>query len=314
MPAPPGSWTERELKRDAARAKAVFIRERLAARREESERYVQERDAFALVVRALLAATDDLAQITGESLRDRQRLNFARYLAVPPISLDDLDTLTDSVFGSWVKQRTDRGVKPTDAAFTVAATIIGERIDRDRAPWLAAGRPPTVMERNTFVGWAASGVAVGRVMTLRRGESSHRQEEATHAAVAAAGYTVVLPPGTLADPTKQMSPGTYVGASRKLHNTNMDVPVRLKASHRTGLDFLAIECKVSHSSVNSRKRLIEVRGKQQTWDSAAKTRYSFRTAAVLAGVYDVARVLEAQRAGIYIFWEHRLADLTSFLK
>ncbi|MGH2913588.1 MAG: XamI family restriction endonuclease [Solirubrobacteraceae bacterium] len=186
MAAPPGSWTEAERRRDAVRAREAFVRERLAARRKERERYVTERDEFAQVVHALLTATDDLAHITGDSLRDRERLNFVRYLAVPPISLDDLDTLTDSVFGSWVKQTTKRGVKPTDDAFKVAATIIGGRIDRDRAPWLAAGRSPTGLERHTFVGWAASGAAAGRVTTLRRGETSHRQEEATRAAVAAA--------------------------------------------------------------------------------------------------------------------------------
>jgi hypothetical protein len=42
--------------------------------------------------------------------------------------------------------------------------------------------------------------------------------------------------------------------------------------------------------------------------------YRFRTGAVLAGVYDVRRLTEAQDAGVFLFWEHRLADLTAFLR
>lgn len=93
----------------------------------------------------------------------------------------------------------------------------------------------------------------------------------------------------------------------------MDVPIRLRDDHPTGQLFLAIECKVSNSSVNSRKRLLEVNSKKETWDSSGLP-HRFRTAALLAGVFDVGRLIEAQNAGIYIFWEHRLSDLTEFLR
>jgi hypothetical protein len=173
---------------------------------------------------------------------------------------------------------------------------------------------PTAAERDTFVGWAAAGPASSRVLTARRSESSHRQEEATRAAAKAAQYQEVSPPGALTDPLQQMPPGSYVPAARLLARTSMDVPIRLKAGHRTGIDFVAVECKVSNSSLNSRKRLIEVGNKRETWDSSARARYSFRTGAILAGVYDITRLLDAQRSGIYLFWEHRLSDLTAFLQ
>jgi hypothetical protein len=312
VPAPPGTWTEQELKADAAHATRLFVQDRLAALKVERETYAEAHRQYAGAVRDLLAATDDLSDITGDSLKDRTRLGFARQLAVPPISVDDLDTLTDSIFGNWLGQTTDKGMRPSDDAFDEAARIISERIDRDRAPWLDANRSPTSAERETFIEWAAAGPAAGVVLTSRRSGASARQEEATRAAAKAAGYKEVTPPGTLNDPIKQMEPATYASASRKLSGTNMDVPVRLKQNHPTGQLFLAIECKVSNSSLNSRKRLIEVARKRDVWDHSGLP-YSFRTAGVLSGVFSVERLVEAQRTGVFLFWEHRLSDLTNFL-
>jgi hypothetical protein len=93
----------------------------------------------------------------------------------------------------------------------------------------------------------------------------------------------------------------------------MDVPIRLKANHATGQVFIAVECKVSNSSLNSRKRLLEIRSKRETWDSSGLP-HRFRTAAVLTGVFDVGRLIETQDTGVLIFWEHRLQDLTEFLQ
>ena len=123
----------------------------------------------------------------------------------------------------------------------------------------------------------------------------------------------VTPPATLTDPIKEMKAGSYATASRRLAATNMDIPVRLKDGHGTGLLFLALEAKVSNSALNSRKRLLEVGRKRERWDASGKL-YRFRTGAVIAGVYDVRRLVEAQDAGVFLFWEHRLSDLTTFLR
>lgn len=313
FPPAPGTWSQAELEADAAEAKRRFVDERLAALEVERKTYREAHRAYAETVRSLLAATSDLGEITGASLQDRAHLDFARQLAVPPISVDDLDTLTDSVFGNWLGQTTDRGMRPTDAAFDEAARIIGERIDRERAPWLTGNRDPNDAERRTFIEWAAAAPAAGRVLTLRRSQASARQEAATRAAAEHAEYSEVTPPGALTDPIVQMPAGTYASASRKLSGTNMDVPIRLAEHHPTGLLFLAVECKASNSSLNSRKRLIEVGRKREVWDSSGQL-YRFRTAAVLSGVHDVQRLLEAQAAGVLLFWEHRLSDLTTFLR
>lgn len=313
MTRPPASWTQEELEADAAEARRRFVKERRAALSTERKAYEGWVAEYAEVARELLAASKDLRELDGRVLEDRRFLDLARYLAVPLISLDDLDTLTDSCFGLWVGQTTNRGTRPTRREFMAAAKLISDRFDRQRAKWLEKKKGPTPAERRTFATGVASIPAASRLSAMRRGERSRTQEDLAREAIGAAGYELTKPPGTLSDPVKQMKPATYVGKSRTLTRTNMDVPVRLASGHGTGQDFLAIECKVSNSSLNSRKRLIEVERKRETWDSSG-LRYRFRTAAVLAGVFDVARLVETQEAGVLIFWEHRLEDLTKFLR
>jgi XamI restriction endonuclease len=289
------------------------VKERRLARKSEQAEYKRWLAEYSTAVRGLLAASDYLRTLTRPVLEERGFLDLSRYLAVPPISLDDLDTLTDSCFGPWVGQKTERGARPSAREFTDAARIISSRLDSDRAPWLSRGRRPTKGERETFVKWMASIPAVNKVTTERRSRRSRQQEDLTRAAVGAAGYLPVTPSGKLKNPEKDMEPGTYSEKSRSLLKTNIDVPVRLRTGHATGQVFLAVECKVSNSALNSRKRLLEVNSKRQTWDGSGAV-YRVRTAAVLTGVFDVARLVEAQDAGVLIFWEHRLKDLTTFLR
>lgn len=312
MPRPPRSWTLEELKNDAAKARWIFVEERRAALSREQGLYADWLAHYRAIADDLLATSNDLRDLKGAVLERREFLEMARYLAVPPISLDDLDSLTDSCFKDWVKQTTDRGRRPAGRAFTAAAVLISERLDTARAPWLAEKREPTAEERQAYAMGVASIPATSKLTTKRRGERSGGQEELTREAIAAAGYVGIKLPGILANPAEEMNPGTFAQKSRILAGTNMDVPVRLKDEHATGQLFLAIECKVSNSSVNSRKRLLEVNGKRRKWDSAGLP-HKFRTAAILAGVFDVTRLIEVQDDGVQIFWEHRLEDLTAFL-
>lgn len=313
MPRPPQSWTERELQRETEAARRLFVADRLTALGREQAAYEAGIAAHAETVRELLRRTHDLTSIDAQALEERAVLDIARYVVVPPISLDDLDTLTDASFGRWIGQTTDRGARPPKTAFHTAAKIIGERLDRERAIWLKSKRTPTAAERAGFSRSTASIRTTSAIQTARRMESSARQEEAARAAARKARYKAVSPPATLTDPIREMPPSSYASASRRLADTNMDIAVRLRESHGTGLLFLALEAKVSNSALNSRKRLLEVLRKRERWDASGKL-YRFRTGAVLGGVYDVRRLAEAQDGGVFLFWEHRLGDLTAFLR
>lgn len=109
-----------------------------------------------------------------------------------------------------------------------------------------------------------------------------------------------------------MPEGTYSPRARLLAGASVDVPIRLKGGHPTGLTFIALEAKDTNSAVNSRKRLIEVMEKATAWNSAGLP-YEFRTGAVVSGVLPLHRLVEAQDRGVWLFWEHRLEDLTALL-
>jgi hypothetical protein len=80
----------------------------LAALQRERAAYEAGIATHATAVLELLSRTSDLRRLDGSSLEQRAVLDISRYVVAPPISLDDLDTLTDAAFGRWVGQTTER--------------------------------------------------------------------------------------------------------------------------------------------------------------------------------------------------------------
>jgi len=78
---------------------------------------------------------------------------------------------------------------------------------------------------------------------------------------------------------------------------------------------MAIECKVSNSTVNSYKRLVhDTGGKAAHWYNQLG-RAQVIPCAVLSGVYSTANLADVQESkGVYLFWQHRLTDLAAFVK
>ena len=76
--------------------------------------------------------------------------------------------------------------------------------------------------------------------------------------------------------------------------------------------LVAAECKVSNSAINSVKRLNrEAVGKAAAW----RNLYGLQVVpvVVLAGVFRLTNLVDAQNAGVFIFWEHALNDLGAFV-
>ena len=101
----------------------------------------------------------------------------------------------------------------------------------------------------------------------QRTERGQRQEEATRAAVAAAGYRRAETPGRGFDPLGHLAPGSFASRARSVGGASMDVPCRVRLGHPSGIEFVAVECKESNSAINSRKRLFEVSDKRTRWDA-----------------------------------------------
>jgi hypothetical protein len=314
MPRPPQRWTEDELEADAKVSSDIFVARRKAERAQREQVIAQHVPEYRRDLLDLLAATNDLREITGASLRDRRLLRAARFVAIPFISDDDLDSLTGASLKGWMQQRTERGRRPSAEDFDAAAEVIAQQVDPYRAPWIAKDRAPTKTEVDRFISATITLRLNSRLSSLRRSQAAARQEQAVRNALAAAGYTEFKTKSrTLTDPRTEMPEGTYSATARLLAGASVDIPIRMKAAHPTGLAFIALEAKDTNSAVNSRKRLIEVMDKATAWNNAGLP-YEFRTGAVLSGVLPLHRLVEAQDRGVWLFWEHRLEDLTALLE
>lgn len=313
MPRPPQRWTEQELAADAKTSTDVFVARRRTERARREQAIAKHVPEYRQEFLDLLAATDGLRSITGSSLQNRRLLRAARFVAIPFISDDDLDSLTGASLKGWMQQKTEKGSRPSDVDFDAAAEIIAQQLDPYRAPWIAKDRPPTKAEVERFLAGSITVRLNSRLGSLRRSEAATRQEQAVRDALAEAGYAEFKGRSkTLVDPRAEMPEGTFSPAARLLAGASVDVPIRLKAGHSTGLTFIALEAKDTNSAVNSRKRLIEVMEKATAWNSAGLP-YDFRTGAVVSGVLPLRRLVEAQDRGVWLFWEHRLEDLTALL-
>jgi Holliday junction resolvase len=274
-----------------------FVDERGA---ETSVQYMELFDASLRRVAHLFKETDDLLELRSSSVfsESADQISIARYLTGPPISADDLDTLS----GSRVSKR--KRVDPESAE--IALTVIEAALDRRRFPWLFASpvRRPTSQERQIALKWTAGLKTAQEMQTARRAESSSRQESEVAQLMTSCGFQQV--PRRPLTVTGGLSPEEYCRESR-VEGVKCDIPIGLKDGR-----FLLIECKVSNSAINGVKRLNrETVGKARHW----RDRFGARvvTAAVLSGVFKQSNLAAAQDEGVTIFWQYDLQPLAKFV-
>lgn len=289
----PPRWSEEELKADRSEALGRFTE----LRREEGPRtFSRTFDELRPLVENALSVSRDLRQVEGDIFRSDPAIwQVFRYVCGPPISQEDLWTLVEGP-----------KFRRVPAAFADAtASAIRDVIDPVRFPWVAAGRDPSAEERSaailaTTVLWSAQMLG-----TSRRGEASLRQENATAAALAQAGFDLA-PSRNAIEVLDELERGTY-SRERKVAGAKCDVPARLRDGR-----LLALECKVSNGPKNGWKRVIrEVGGKADGWRQSFGNQVL--TAVVLAGVFDLSCLRSAQDNGVILFWEHNLSPLADFV-
>jgi hypothetical protein len=299
--APPPIWTNEELAGNAAIAIAQFRSERLAITDSWDTHYKQARSKFELLFSQLGFLNP--RKIAEENLAEAYRSGLGealRYLAGPPISDDDLRVLANvaSIAPGVLISNPD--------ALRKVFEVIERVIDPHRFPWVVDGTSPTEEQREAALLASSVLLAAQRIATERRNDGKESQESRVKDYIRGIGFTEA--------PTVKIS--TIVKgpqlmqfcAECSLGERKSDIVVRL---HDTRL--LAIECKVSNSATNSVKRLNN--------DAAVKAEYwikQFGTAqvvpaAVLAGVFKVLNLEQAQSRGLCLFWSHDLDKLGAFI-
>jgi XamI restriction endonuclease len=295
-------WSEKELDRLRQQSRQQFV-ERYSTAVQTAYREILA--DCRKQVEQLLAETDNLRGLKkGGSVLDARRdlLDAARYCASPVISADTMRIVSER-----------EGAEGTILLF----------LDGERFPWVGDGRNAKPAECRQAVAMTAKLWADQRAKTADRTSYSKAQERRTREALEAAGLAYVSRQ-EIRDRLKEAGddPGEGLTASNwgdalhrgeftdeiKLAGNKCDVPARL-----AGGQLLPIECKVSNSEVNSTKRLIrETLGKHIDWRRTFGGELA--TGAVLAGVFSMRNLQQAQGQGMLLFFEHRLNSLTAFVK
>ena len=294
----PPSWTEQELDQERQRALTVFVSSGGTAGRTYEEIFRETQP----IVERLFEVSNNLLDFEGAVFqREHALLAAARYLAGPPISKDDLETFVGST--------TSRRRLADDAVARRVADILRTAWDPIRFPWLIRARNPTPQELTAAILWTAGIWSAEKTRTRLRNDSSRRQEDAAAAYLQDRGFEEAAGPRLLVnledlERTRFLRHASLGGEQ----GSTADLAIRLNDGR-----LLALECKVSNSSVNSIKRLIH-----ETGHKAAAWRVLFGNrvicGAVLAGVYKLGNLLDAQNNhGVTIFWEHDLTRLGRFL-
>ena len=296
-------WTSLEIEADCAKAKADFRARRTAGPLND---YLLEfpnakaaADNVVANLSRILAVPADQT-LLASIVSDPASFTALRYLAAPPISEDDLDTLLGSSLSATA-------LRANAALADELVGLLKLSLDPKRFPWIATGKPPTATQLGAAKLASAVAAAIARVQTKRRGDEKEALEKDIEALLPGLGWTKVAKPRAaiklLANGPK---PGEYIPHCT-LGDDNMDFVIGLKHGR-----MLALEAKASNSEINSRKRL----NKEVVVD-AQHLQGHFGTqvvsAAALRGAFKPEYVATAQSTPLVIFWGHRLDDLKAFL-
>jgi hypothetical protein len=302
-------WSADEIAADAAISRDLFRRRRAA---EPMQTYLETYADLEGPIRDVVDGLGDLfadpidPAYLASLVSDERLFTALRYLAAPPISADDLDTLA----GFSVKSRVD-GIALADAPERAKAVldIIRQVLDPKRFPWILEGRAPRRDERATAI-LATTVVAAGqRVQTSRR--SADGRELETEVRAMLSGISMI--PVTLSRTTPRQDPtelprGHFTQGPCLFGDDQADILARMHAGR-----WLAVECKSSNSEINSRKRLNKEAAKNaQNWYGRFG-RDTVVAAAVIQGVFKPGYVQEAQATPLAIVWGHRIGDLRDLI-
>lgn len=293
----PPTWTLEQLTAGATIGIEKFRENRLEEAREDYTSHFEEALG---AVEDLLEGTSDLQTLPADGsgmISVPKYLEAFRYLAAPPMSEDDLETLSGVTAKNFA----------SDNGWPSVVTWIQDTIDAHRFPWLREDRDPTESERTAAATATAVQIASRRIMTARANEAKSAQEELVKAALRNAGFLEVEP-RKIASLHGAPQPGQFCGES-ELGGSKADVIVRLP-DYRT----LCIECKVSNSSVNSYKRVNhEAANKAKNWILKFGTE-EIVPAAVIGGVYAPKALVKAQELGLTLWWSHDVDQMVSWIE
>lgn len=294
-------WTEQQLRAGITAGSAAFRKERIE---EPVEQYLAFYHQSRANVVNLLELTVDLFQFRTQAaavFSSRQLLGAARYVASPPLSIDDLVNLS----GTTISPKAI--AKDSKLAFDLADTVL-LFLDRERFPWISQTREPTEAERAAAIVSTSAMMAMRLAETFRRTEGKNTQEDRIKQfLVSECGFTEVAK-RDITNLSESPAPGEFCGEVL-VGSRRADIPVRLWDGR-----LMPIECKVSNSATNSYKRINnDAAVKSEKWKAELGAR-NMVPAAAISGVFALAILEYAQENGLTLWWVHELETMKAFIE
>lgn len=300
MTATPPRWDEAQLTEERLKGIQLFREERMT---EPLDHYLTFYEEAYQIFAEVMEEAADLRQIRENAaaiLTNKDRQHLARYIASPPLSEDDLKTISGvSLSASKLRQ------KPETLDTVIDVILMG--LDRQRFPWIGEDRDPTPMEKNAALVSTAAMYAFRRTETWRRGLGKTLEQQLKDY-LTSIGFTEI-PPTTIANSSQGPMVGQFCGETMVVGG-KADVVVKLFDGR-----LMPVECKVSNSETNSYKRLIHDCGeKALSWVQNLGPANCL-PAAVLSGCYSLGNLKKAQsEMSLTLIWSHDFAPLGEFLE
>jgi hypothetical protein len=297
-------WTHAQIVQDCDLSASRFRDRRV---RQPLDDYLAEYVAAKAAVDSVVGQLDRIfAEPTDQQLLaaiagNKALFTALRYLAAPPISEGDLSTLLSSPMSATA-------LRNDSALAKRLVQLLRTTIDPKRFPWVHEGTEPTPEQLDTATVASAVAATIQRVQTKRRGDETSGSEQAVEDLLIALGFRKRPAPRHSIEAVEDLpAAGEYMTrATLRGHNGDFVIGLFDEGRHR-----LALECKSSNSSLNSRKRLNkEVVADAKVWAGLGQV----IPGAVLRGVFDPRYAQEAQDTPMVIFWSHRLDDLRDFIE
>lgn len=321
-PSAPPVWSDDELAADLQIAVDAFVARRLAEPAEAHPRHLKTaRRDCADLLRALATLGEDP---TRPRLTELRRLLFdprlfaaLRYLTAPPVSEDDLYTLTAARPGRLTRAVLGRDDELTRRLFHLILAMA----DHSRFPWLpksriapgggliveTPGRPPRRSELRRALIATAPLQAAQSLATERRG-FGREVEGWLRRALEEAGFVAERPPngGHIDNAGLAPGPRRFYGECM-FFGRRADLLIGLP-----GAFIVAVESKDSNSAANSVKRLANDTGaKARTWRDGYGA--NLCSVALINGVFALSTLRQAQAAGVRLAWAHRIPEFVGWL-
>ena len=302
------SWPSKARKwslADAERAKELFRQRRLA------EPMADYLEAFAVLERANKKLTAKLPQLVSDPVdpelvaslvREQDLLMALRYLGAPPISADDLRTLSGTNL-AWTQIQAN-----PEKASSIRDVILAI-LDPMRYPWVKEKREPTKIEIDRAILAATVAASSQRVQTKRRSDERIELQGAVSSLLLELGFEKKPTPRAGVKNLRTNAPkaGEFI-TETLVGEHNADVVIGLHDDR-----ILALECKASNSEINSRKRINkEVAQDARDWVARFGSD-NLIPAAAIQGVFKPRYIEQAQETPVVFFWGHRLSDLSDLI-